>query len=112
MVPRLRLVALLMLLAGASLGVFATKALSTLRFRDAPPTPASSPLIEERVRLYRRIFRLEEARADQVRQELIQFDRRVMDKMWELRRQNTEWFTNEAKETDARILRILEAAGP
>lgn len=112
MVPRLRLVALLMLLAGASLGVFATQAVSALRLRETPRTPAVSPLIEERVRLYRQTFHLEEGRADQVRQELLRFDRRVMDKMWELRQQNAEWFQQAAQETDARIRRIVEPTGP
>jgi hypothetical protein len=108
MIPRLRTIALLMLAAGLSLGVFAAKALSTWHLPFSPDPKAASAAIEERVRFYQRRHGLDASATDLVRRELIRYDRQVMDAMWAFRNQNHAWFqwaADGAKERMDHILR-------
>jgi hypothetical protein len=109
MLPRLRTVALLMLAAGLSLGVFAAKAISTWHLPiGGDETPARVSPIEERVRFYQRAYDLDGSGADLVRRELVRYDRHVMDKLWELRKQNEAWFQWAADGAQRRLTYILE----
>jgi hypothetical protein len=105
--PRLRTIALLMLAAGLSLGVFAAKALSTWHLPFTASETTASPLIEERVRFYQRTYHLDDSAADLVRRELLAYDRQVMDAMWEFRRQNAGWFKWAATGAEERLQHVL-----
>ena len=76
MAPRLRTVAILLLLAGLALGVFTSRALRALRPSDllADPTRANSPQIEQLVDTYQRAYQLDAREADAIRQELRRYD--------------------------------------
>jgi hypothetical protein len=107
----LRTIAFLMLVAGLSLGVFASRALRALG--QAGPTdavPASPARIELLVDLYRRDFRLDERQSDQVRQELLRYDRRVRDRLLELRQQHAAEFRGFYDEAEEQIRAILAEA--
>jgi hypothetical protein len=106
-IPRLRTVALLMLAAGLSLGVFAAKALSTWHLPLSEETPTASPIIEESVRYYQRAYRLDETAADLVRQELLRYDQQVMSKLWEIRRENAAWFEWAQRAATARLEHVV-----
>jgi hypothetical protein len=106
-IPRLRTIALLMLAAGLSLGVFAAKALSTWHLPFAAEARSASPIIEDRVRFYQRTYRLDDSAADLVRRELLRYERHVMDKMWEIRREKSPWFEWAAKAANTRLDHVL-----
>jgi hypothetical protein len=103
-----RAVAVLMLLAGLSLGVFAARALHAGR------TPTAAPVldqaIEVKVDLYRQYYRLDAAQADRVRQTLKDFDVGTVSLYRELREQNPTKFAALRQEMDARIQTVLEEA--
>jgi hypothetical protein len=107
MIPRLRTIAILMLAAGLSLGVFATKAISTWHLPFAADPKATSPVIEERVRFYQRRHNLDASATDLLRRELLRYDRQVMDAMWEFREQNDAWFRWAAAGAEERLQHIL-----
>ena len=113
MVPRLRTVAILLLLAGLALGVFTSRALRALRTGDllGDPTQLNSPQIEQLVDTYQRAYQLDAREADEIRQELKRYDRSVRDLVWELRQQNADRFDGLLEESTGRIARLLEAAG-
>ena len=112
MAPRLRTVAILLLLAGLALGVFTSRALRALRPSDllADPTRANSPQIEQLVDTYQRAYQLDALEADAIRQELKRYDRSVRDFVWSLRQQHADRFDGLLEQSKARIARILEAA--
>ena len=94
MFPRLRTIALLMLLAGLSLGIFTVpRAARRRRGRRAaahgrPARRASSCCVD----LYQRDYHLDDEQADRVRQELYRYDRAVNAKIWELRQRHADEF--------------------
>jgi hypothetical protein len=104
----LRTISILMLLAGASLGVFAGRSL----LGDASDPPIGSDRgVEESVRLFRERYHLTEPQADEVRQVLREHDRRVRSKLNELRRRHEAEFRSISEDADARIRTILAEAG-
>ena len=109
MVPRLRTVAILLVLAGLALGVFTSRALRALRPGDLlPSTPSGySPQVEQLVESYQRTFQLDARQTDQIRQELRRYDRRVQDTVWELRREHADRFDGLLEESTANLRRIL-----
>jgi hypothetical protein len=107
MLTRLRTVAVLMLLAGAALGVFASRALTKPRAGDVG-TPAFSPRIESRVRTYVDVFDLDAGQADRVRSALVEYDRRVHVLISELRRMHAADFNALQGEAEAKIKSVLK----
>ena len=113
MVPRLRTIAILMLLAGLALGVFTSRALRAFSTRDllaAAPTPVGTERIQGLVDVYRQEFNLDDARADLIRQELERYDRQIGALLWELRQQNASKFRTLFDECSERIRGLLEGA--
>lgn len=112
MVPRLRTVAILLLLAGLALGVFTSRALRALKPGDllGDTTRTNSPQIEQLVDTYQRAYQLNRQEADAIRQELRRYDRSVRDFVWELRQQHADRFDGLLEESTARIRRLLEAS--
>ena len=108
MVYSLRTIALLMLVAGLCLGVFAGSLVAIKR----SPTPLTlEQRVEERVKLYREIYELDVASTDAIRRELQRFRRVLRDKLAELRQRHADEFSKLAKETEAEIQEILKQAG-
>jgi len=112
MVPRLRTVAILLVLAGLALGVFTSRALRALRPGDllGDTTQTNSPQIEELVDTYQRAYQLSPQEADAIRQELKRYDRSVRDFVWKLRKEHANRFDGLLEESTARIGKLLEAA--
>jgi len=109
MFPRLRTIALLMLLAGLSLGIFTSRALRAFgETDDAPRTDGRTPRIELQVELYQRDFHLEDEQADRVRRILYQYDREVKAKIWELRQRHADEFRSLYDVAEDRIQRVFE----
>jgi hypothetical protein len=67
-----------------------------------------SPAIEESVRMFQRDYQLSDEAADRVRQQLLDLDRRMRDKLWELRRRHADEFAPLTAEADRRIRSIIE----
>ena len=92
--PRLRTIAILMLLAGLSLGVFAAQALgglpwSGLRiFRAREPSPRVRQYLEQ----LRQEFQLDEERTRRIADTLDEYDGAVRKKIYELRQQHRAEF--------------------
>ena len=109
MVPRLRTVAILLVLAGLALGVFTSRALRALRPGDllGDPTLGNSPQVEQLVENYQRAYQLDAREADAIRQELKRYDRRVRDLVWELRQANADRFDGLLQESTDRIRELL-----
>jgi hypothetical protein len=107
---RLGTIAVLMLLAGLSLGVFATRAVSILGYE--PPTSAVPAFgtIENRAQFYRVRYHLDDARTEQVRQALVSYERAVDAKLFELRKMHPKAFDELRAETDKRIQEVLDSA--
>jgi hypothetical protein len=106
--PRItvRGVAVLMLLAGASLGVLLEKALWA-----EPPRPAEAVLdeaIEYKVRLYVDYYHLDARGTDRVRQRLQAHDRAVTELYRSLRQKNAQEFDLLRDETDRVLTQILK----
>jgi hypothetical protein len=104
--PRItvRLVAVLMLVAGASLGVLLARTL----WADRPPAPQAvlDEAIEHKVRLYVDYYRLDAGGADRVRRRLVEHDRGVTELYRTLREKNAAEFDRLRNETD-RVLRDI-----
>ncbi len=108
MIPRLRTIAILMLLAGLSLGIFTSRALRAFGEADAPlRTDGRTPRIELLVDLYQRDYHLSDERADQVRQTLYGYDRAVDALIWELRQRYADEFQALFDTAEVRILDIF-----
>jgi hypothetical protein len=107
MIYSLRGVALLMLVAGISLGVFA----GTLIAIKRTPTPLSlEQTVEERVKLYREFYDLDVGSTDAIRRELQRHRRELRDKLVDLRRRHADEFNDLVTETETRIEKILKSA--
>ena len=109
MVPRLRTVAILLLLAGLALGVFTSRALRALRPGDllGDTTQLNSPQIEQLVDNYQRAYQLDGQETDTIRQELQRYDRLVRDLVWKLREKNANQFDSLLQESTDRIQAVL-----
>jgi hypothetical protein len=100
-----RVVAVLMLAAGASLGVLFARAMWA-----EPPRPTEAVLdeaIEHKVRLYVDYYRLDAAGADRVRRRLREHDRAVTELYRNLRQKNAQEFDRLRDETDRVLDQIL-----
>lgn len=102
----LRSIALLMLLAGGSLGVFAGTLMANRQQEDSTPTLERQ--VEERVRLYRDMYGLDETKTAAVRQVLIAHKREVRTKLLELHRLHQDEFRKLVHETEGRLALLLE----
>lgn len=105
-----RAVAVLMLLAGASLGVFTARALHA--GRELPVAPVLDQAIEVKVDLYRKYYALDATQADRVRQTLKDFDRETLGLYRRLREKNPSDFEALRQEMEQRMQAILKEAGP
>jgi hypothetical protein len=104
-----RVVALLMLLAGLSLGVFAARALHA-----GHPTAAAPVLdaaIETKVALYQQYYALDPRQTDRVRQCLREFDASTVALYRDLRTSHPAPFEVLRKQMDERMGEILKEAG-
>lgn len=111
MVPRLRTIAILMLLAGLSLGVFTSRALRAFSTQDllaGVPATSGKARIDALVSVYAEEFELDPIGTDEIRQELIRYDRRLSAFHWELRQKNKDRFRALFEEASERIERILK----
>ena len=106
MLYSLRSIALLMLLAGGSLGVFAGTLVANRH--TEPEAPSLERRVEERVRAYREAYALDDARADAVRQVLLAHKREVREMLLELSRRHKDEFSKQVQKTEERIKLILE----
>lgn len=108
MLPRIRVIALLMLLAGASLGVFASRALQATSAPESLDADQRTPKrIERLVDRYVNEYALDPKQEEGVRQALLRYDRQVRNKLLELRQQHAHEFRRLFDETDASIAEIL-----
>jgi len=106
MIYSLRSIALLMLAAGVSVGVFA----GTLVANKRPdPKPVLNQQIEERVKLYREYYALDEARTDEVRRELAHHRHELRKLFQRLRTEHQDEFSELVDGTERRIRAIIEA---
>lgn len=100
MLDNLRSVALLMLVAGVCLGVFASTLVAQ---KPATVRPTLDQKIEERVKLYREFYALDADQTDGVRRELQRHRRALRDMLMDLRQRHQEEFTQLVRTTEARI---------
>jgi hypothetical protein len=105
MFSNLRNIAILMLVAGVSLGVFAQNLIAA---RPASPRPLLERRIEERLKLYREVYNLDPQQTAAVRRELIRHHREVLDLLLKLRREHRKDFEKVVSETEQRIREIIE----
>jgi hypothetical protein len=106
MLYSLRSIALLMLLAGASMGVFAGTLMANRQVEAKGPTLERR--VEERVRLYRDMYALDETRTDAVRQVLLAHEREVREMLLELSRRHKDEFTAQNQKTTERLQLIFK----
>ena len=106
MLYSLRSIALLMLLAGACLGVFAGTLVANRH--TEPEGPTLERRVEERVRAYREAYSLDDTRADAIRQVLVAHKREVREMLLELSRRHKDEFAKQVQKTEERIRLILE----
>ncbi|MFM8386083.1 MAG: hypothetical protein ACKOCB_04560 [Planctomycetia bacterium] len=104
-----RLVAVLMLLAGLSLGVFAARALHAGLAEPAAPSGLDAT-IEAKVALYRQYYALDAVQGDQLRQALQEFDRETVALYRRLREQQPAAFEVLRERVQARIDAIVGPA--
>lgn len=103
----LRSIALLMLLAGLSLGVFAATLVANQETRQAPTL---NQQVEERVKAYREFYSLDDTKTEAVRQVLRAHKHEVREMLLELARQHREKFSEQVQETEKRIKLIVEGS--
>jgi hypothetical protein len=111
MVPRLRTIAILMLLAGLSLGVFTSRALRAFGTKDLladQPTTSGQARIDQLVELYAREFDLDKVAEDKVRQELIRYDQQLGHLHWELRQANKDRFRKLYEDCARNVQQVLD----
>ncbi len=106
MLTNLKTITLLMLLAGVSLGVFA----STL-VAGGNPEPEPAPF-NERVQAYQKAYGLDDQQSEAVRAELARHRQKMYDLLLELRRRNEDRFKEIVDDTENRIREIIEDANP
>lgn len=104
-----RTVAVLMLLAGLSLGVFVARALRA--GHGEPGAPVLDAAIEAKVALYQQVYALDARQADRVRQCLRDFDAETVALYRELRTAHPERFEVLRKQVDERMQKVLAEAG-
>ena len=105
MLYSLRSIALLMLAAGVSLGVFA----GTLVANKKPdPQPVLNRQIEERVKLYQEYYGLDDARTGEVRRELMMHRQELRKLLLRLRSEHQDEFRGLVDRTEQRIRAITE----
>ena len=107
-VLHVRAVAVLMLLAGLSLGVFAARALWADKPR--PAAPVLDEAIENKVRLYVDVYRLDAEGTDRVRRCLQDHDRAVGELYRKLRQENAKAFETLRDATEATLNEALRDA--
>ena len=108
--PSLRTGSILMLQAGLSLGVFA----GTLMADDPDPVSGISRVEEDvniKVKAYQDYYGLNEVEADEVRQVLTWYGRRLRDRIRTLWQENQGDFDSLQFEADRRIQEVLKQAG-
>jgi hypothetical protein len=105
MLHSLRTVALLMLVAGVSLGVFASTLMAE---KPSASTVQLDQRIEERVKLYREFYDLDDARTDAIRRELNRQRREMRDLVLDLRQRHAAEFDQLVKGTEERVKAILK----
>lgn len=111
MFPRLRTIALLMLLAGLSLGIFTSRALRAFgEGAESPRTDGRTPRIELHVDLYQRDYHLDDEQADRIRRILYEYDRAVDARIWELRQRHADEFQALYEDAETRMRSIFEEA--
>jgi hypothetical protein len=111
MIPRLRTIAFLMLLAGLSLGIFTSRALRAMGGDDdAGPRYRIGQQIELRLAFYRDEYGLNPQQLDRIEQELRGYERSVDDLIWQLRVENADKFQALREGTEARIQAVLDDA--
>ena len=111
MLPRIRTIAILMLLAGLCLGIFASRALRAMGGPEKTgPVTGGQPQVEQRVEYFQRYYRLTPQQTDAIRRELYQHDRLVRDKLWELRKVHADWFETRREALETRVREILREA--
>lgn len=104
-----RLVAVLMLLAGASLGLFAARALWAGKAEPAVSAHLN-PAVEAKVRLYVSYYGLDARQAEQIRMLLTEFDQRTLQIYRQLRAENPVPFELLRDEIDSQVQAILADA--
>lgn len=108
---RLRTVAFLMLLAGLTLGVFATRALRAVGTEDlSGPLGRGDERVELYVELLRADYHLSDKQENRVRQVLLQYDQKVRAKLWRLRQEHAEEFRVLSDDAKAETEAILAEA--
>ena len=107
MIGGLRTITVLMLLAGVSLGVFA----SNLIARDPQPvTPVVNPRIESQVRYWRERYELDADATDRVRQALQRMTQRNRELILDLQQRHRDEFQAVVSETRDAIDAVLMEA--
>ena len=109
MLYSLRSIALLMLVAGVCLGVFAGTLMANKTSEVAPPTLDRK--VEEQVSSYEEFYDLDALTADAIRHELQRHRRTVRDMLLSLRLEHREKFSTLVETTESRIAAILRDAG-
>lgn len=108
MIRSLRTITALMLLAGVSLGVFA----SNLVARDPQPVePVSNPRIESQVRYWRETYNLDADATSRVRQALQRMTQRNRMLILELQQRHRDEFQAVVTKTQDEINAILKEVG-
>lgn len=107
MLHSLRTVAILMLIAGVCMGVFASTVVAGKR-PTVPPTLDDT--IEERVKAYSDLYSLDVGKTDMIRRELQRHRRELRDLLLELRARHQDEFSDLVHKTKLRIDAILKDA--
>ena len=108
MIRSLRTITVLMLLAGVSLGVFA----SNLIARDPQPVaPVTNPRIESQVRYWRERYDLDADATDRVRQALQRMTQRNRELILDLQQRHRDEFQAVVTQTRNEIDAVLKEAG-
>lgn len=105
--PSLKTTAILMLLAGASMGVFA----GALTAGEKPSVqPSLNQRIEMQVQEYREFYGLDDVQTDQVRMVLRDFQRQLRDKIMDLYGENLDEFEKLQGQAERRIQDVVKKA--
>ena len=108
---RLRTVAILMLLAGLTLGIFATRALRAMGSEaDDGLQGRGNERIELYVEMLRADYHLSDDQENRVRQVLLRYDQQVRAKLWQLRQEHAAEFRTLSDEAKAETEAILAEA--
>jgi hypothetical protein len=108
MTTRIRTIALLMLLAGLSLGIFAVRAVRAIAPGDVErPAPQGDAHVEQLLEYYRRQYDLDPVRTDRVRKALKAYQSGVSDLLWKLRKEHQGEFDVIYEDANQTIQAIL-----